>query len=931
MNHSTTPTRIRKGRAWLRPGWLALATLPLAFAQAQIPPVTNSNLSPVELRCEYAVNPAGIDVPKPRLYWKVASQERGQHQTAYQILAASSPEALARGEADVWDSGRTGSYETQHHRYQGRPLRSSETVYWKVRVWDALGEPSTWSPPARWTMGLLSLEEWQGQWICAPAETEALLLRKEFTVKPGLTRAVAHVCGLGQYELFLNGGKVGADLLSPGWTGYNDTTLYDTREVTGLLQEGPNALGMALGNGMYRVVRRNRFAKFTGSFGPLRAIVHLRLEYADGSTEFLGSDPSWRIHPGPITYSSIYGGEDFDARRRQDGWNRTGFEDRDWANAVAIVRPASTLKGFAASAEPLGIIEVRRPVKEQALPAPGVSVYDLGQNTSYMPRLRVSGPAGSSVRLTPAEIVLPDGSIDRRSTGSTNRGISWWQYTLAGSPAKSAGETWFPQFYYVGCRYLQAERIPAEPGGELPMIESLEGCVVHSVAQPIGTFECSNPLLNRIRDLVRWAQRANMVSILTDCPHREKLGWLEQYHLNGPAIRYEFDMARMFTKGMNDMADAQLPDGLVPNIAPEYTEFKGPFRAAAEWGAAYIIVPWQQYQFNGDLDLLREHYRGMKRYFAYLESRAEDNIVSEGLGDWYDLGPNKSSRAELTPPPVTATAFYYRDAWILSQVAGLLDQPEEAKTFADQAERIRAAYNRQFFHADQGSYASGSQCANALPLVFGIVDPTNRPVVLEALVRDVESRGFSMTAGDIGFRFLLQALAQGGRSDVVYRLINQDDKPGYGYQLKLGATSLTESWDAKPTASHNHFMLGHITEWFYKDLCGIGSDPAGPGFKRIIIHPSPVGDLQWARASYNSPQGIIVSDWRRDQGRFTLNVTIPANTVGTVHVPADPAGTVTVNGVRNAGNDEGVAFLGTEGNRAVYMIVSGSYRFESSL
>jgi hypothetical protein len=579
------------------------------------------------------------------------------------------------------------------------------------------------------------------------------------------------------------------------------------------------------------------------------------------------------------------------------------------------------LKGFSVAAEPLGIIEVRPPVSESPLSRPGVSVYDLGQNASYMPRLRVSGPAGSTVRLTPSEILFPDGRIDRRTSGSTNRGISWWQFTKATDGA----ETWMPQFYYVGCRYLQAERLPAMPGGPLPTIESLEGCIVHSIAEPIGDFECSNPLLNRIRALVRWAQRANMVSVLTDCPHREKLGWLEQYHLNGPAIRYEFDMARMFTKGMNDMADAQLPDGLVPNIAPEYTVFTGPFRAAAEWGSAFIIVPWQQYHFNGDVDLLRIYYDRMKRYFAYLEGVAEDDVVSAGLGDWCDVGPARSNRAELTPPPVTATAFYYRDAWILSRVAQLLGHEADAVQFSQHAERIRSSYNRHFFKPEAGSYATGSQCANALPLVFGIVEPQHREAVFASLVDDVVSRDYSMTAGDIGFRFLLQALAQGGRSDVIYRMINQDEKPGYGYQLRMGATALTEFWDAKPTGSHNHFMLGHITEWFYKDLCGIDSDPNGPGFKKIVIRPTPVGDLTWARASYNSPHGMIVSHWQRHGERFELRITIPANTTATVHVPARSAEDATV-----VGRDEGVSFLRMEDQRAVFETVSGAFQFTST-
>ena len=877
------------------------------------------------LRCEYADNPLGIDRQPPRLFWQIEGGGRAQRQTAYQVLVASSAEQLAGAQGDLWDSGKVASDETAHIPYQGKALSSSQQVFWKVRVWDQGGESSAWSTPATWTMGLLQTNDWQAAWICARGASETLLLRKEFLVRPGLVRAIVHVSGLGQYEMTLNGVKAGDDLLSPGWTAYNDTVLYDTKDVTALLRAGTNAVGLTLGNGMYNVVRRNRFVKFTGSFGALRAILHLRLEYADGSTQMLGTDDTWRTCAGPITFSCIFGGEDFDARLNPAGWDLPGFDDRAWSPAVSIIRAPGKLRGHTFAANPLRAIETRAPVTVLAL-TNGEAVYDLGQNASYLPRLRVTGPAGSTVRLTPAEILGPDGQIDRGTMGGTARGSSWWEYTKG----TAAAETWSPKFCYIGCRYLQARCSPAQSGGELPRIESLEGVIVHSSASPVGAFACSNELLNRIRTLVRWAQRANMVSVLTDCPHREKLGWLEQYHLNGPAIRYEFDLCRLFTKGLNDMADAQLENGLVPNIAPEYTQFKGTFRAAAEWGSAFIIVPWQQYQFSADLEPLRTHYDAMKRYFAYLDGQAEADLVSEGLGDWYDLGPKKPGFAQLTPPPVTATAFYYYDAWILSQTAARLDRPDEAKDYAARAERIRASYNRRFLCTDKGrrTYATGSQCANALPLVLGIVPTEDREAVLASLIRDVETRGWAMTAGDVGFRFLLQALAQGGRSDVIYRMINQDEKPGYGYQLKMGATSLTESWDANRTSSHNHFMLGHITEWFYKDLAGIDTDPAGPGFKKIVIRPQPVGDLTWARGSYDSIRGRIVSDWKRSGDRFTLKVAIPANTSATVFLPARD-GSEVLEGGRPAGQSRGVQHLRRERECAVFAVASGEYVFES--
>ncbi|HPU56191.1 MAG TPA: family 78 glycoside hydrolase catalytic domain, partial [Verrucomicrobiota bacterium] len=771
-------------------------------------------LTPARLRCEYAVNPTGIDTPRPRLYWTVESSERGQRQSAYQVLVASSEELLTKDAGDLWDSGKVNSDETAHVRYTGKDLRSSQQVFWKVRVWDKDDQPSAWSAVANWTMGIVRSNDWHARWIVAPAATEALLLRKEFNVKPNLVRAIAHVTGLGHYEMTINGVKAGDDLLSPGWTDYNDTILYDTRDITALLKPGANAVGLALGNGMYNVVRRHRFVKFTGSFGALRAICQIELTYADGSREFVGTDDTWRTHAGPIVFSSIYGGEDFDARLAQRDCDQPGFDDTAWRPAVHLVRPPGTLRGHSYASEPLRVIQVHKPVRQYTL-ANGDITFDFGQNASHMPRIRVTGPAGSVIRLIPSEIINPDGAANQRTMGGGSRGSSWWEYTKG----TDGEETWTPKFCYIGCRYMQARLTPPPDGGEAPKITSIEALVVHSIAEPVGEFECSNELLNRIRSLVRWAQRANMVSVLTDCPHREKLGWLEQYHLNGPSIRYEFDMARMFTKGMNDMANSQLRNGLVPNIAPEYTVFDGTFRAAAEWGSAFIVVPWQQYLFNADLDLIRERYDAMKRYLGYLESISTNDIVSEGLGDWYDLVPGeRPGAAKLTLPPVTATAFYYYDAFLLSQMAKLLGRTEDAAEFAAKAERIRASFNREFYNEDKGWYGSGSQTANALPLVMGIARPEHRAGALQTILRDLESREYGPSAGDVGFRYLLQALAQSDRSDAIYRMINQDSRPGYGYQLARGATSLTEAWDANANSSHNHFMLGQVIERFYKDL-----------------------------------------------------------------------------------------------------------------
>lgn len=901
-----------------------LSVLFVSFAHAA--------LVPADLRCEYAVNPLGVDTSGPRLFWVLESNERGQQQTSYEILVASSEKQLAADNGDLWDSGKIDSDKTIQIPYAGKELKSSQQVFWKVRVWDAADKISAWSKPATWAMGLLHPEDWRGRWIGATNTIiPSILLRREFVVKPGLTRALVDICGLGEYELTLNGKKVGDDFLSPGWTKYDKTCLYDVRDLTGYLSRGSNAIGIELGNGMYNVFAgSNRFTKFRRSFGPQKAIVQIRLEYADGSVEIIGTDENWRVAAGPITFSSIYGGEDFDARLVEEGWDKAGFDDSKWAAAKIVDGPGGELRGLSCAAPPIREFEIHKPISTHTL-ANGDIVFDLGQNAAHVPRIAVSGPAGSKVRLMPSELLSSDGAVNQGSMGGGRRGAIWCDFTK-GSDGE---ETWSPKFFYVGCRYIQAHCTPAE-NGALPGIESLEGIVIQSSSEPVGEFECSNTLFNRIHKLIWWAQRNNMESVMTDCPHRERLGWLEQDHLNGPALRYEFDLARLFTKTVNDIADSQLSSGLVPTTAPEYAIFgnkndadhpRNAFGDSPEWSSSFILVPWQQYEFDGDLNLFRLHYEAMKHYINYLGSRAENYIVNYGLGDWFDLGPKKPGVSQLTPVALTATAFYYRDVEIMAHVAALLGKDNDSKAFSDLANKIRAAFNEKFYDPVNHFYATDSQCANAIPMVMGICNPDERAAVVDAIVRDARSRGNGLTAGDVGYRYLLRALADAGRNDVIFDMNNQSNMPGYGMQLAKGKTSLTEAWDGG--SSQDHFMLGQLQEWFYHDLAGIQNAPGSAGFKQIVINPHPVGDVTWTKASYDSIRGRIVCNWKRDRNDFTLNVTIPPNTTATILVPANSPEVVTEDG-KSAQERAGINFLRMEKGRAIFAVQSGEYNFKSS-
>jgi len=894
---------------------LFLCTATAAFA----------GIKAVDLRCDYAVNPLGVDSANPRLFWKLESNVRGERQTAFQILVASSKQNLAHDNGDLWDSGKVDSDDTIQISYAGASLKTSQQVFWKVRVWDENGKVSAWSKPATWTMGVLNDAGWQAKWIgAADTNIPSILLRREFFVKSGLRRALIHVCGLGQYELTLNGKKAGHDFLSPGWSKYDHTCLYSTRDITADLKNGGNAVGIELGNGMYNIpaTRFKPPGYLPYSFGPLKAIAQIRLEYADGSVESVGTDGSWHVAPGPVTSSSIYSGEDFDARLVQQGWNRINFDDSKWAVAITVNGPGGELRGLSCAAPPIRLFEIHKTVWSRTI-TNGDVIFDLSQNAAHIPRISVTGPAGSRVRIIPSE--LGDGLASEGSLGEPRRSAIWCDYTKA----TDGVETWSPKFFYIGCRYFEVKYFPAKDGIKLPAVKSIEGIVVQSSSEPVGEFESSNTLFNRIRKLVRWAQRSNMMSVMTDCPQREKRGWLEQDYLNGPALRYEFDLAQLFAKMLNDISDSQLANGLVPTTAPEYVIFRdrgvtnhlrGRFGDSPEWGSAVILVPWQQYEFDGDLNLFRLHYDTMTNYLAYLGSRADNGIVNYGLGDWYDIGPKPPGVAQLTPIALTATAFYFQDAAVMARAASLLGKDDDARQFSELAGNVRAAFNDRFYNATNHFYATDSQTANSIPLVMGICEPTNRTDVVNAIVADVRAHTNALTAGDVGYRYLLRALADGGRSDVIFDINNQSDKPGYGMQLKKGATSLTEAWDAAPGSSQNHFMLGQIQEWFYHDLSGIRNAPDSAGFKQIVINPQPVGDVTWVKASYNSIRGKIVTEWKRDGGEFTLKVSIPANTTATVCVPAKSASAVVA---------EGAAFLRMENDRAIFAIGSGNYTFVS--
>jgi len=705
------------------------------------------------------------------------------------------------------------------------------------------------------------------------------IFRKEVVISRPLRRALAVICGVGFHELRVNGVKAGDHVLAPAWTNYRATVLYETLDVTALMRTGANAIGVLLGNGFYNVAG-GRYAKYTGSFGHPRLFLQLHLEFQDGTVADVGTDGSWRVHDGPLTFSCIYGGEDFDARLEPAGWDRPGFDDSSWPRATGVEAPGGVLR--AQSSPPVRVQQTFRPVRVTE-PKLGTYVYDLGQNFAGWPKIVVSGPAGAQVRLTPGELLDSAGLVTQRSSG----GPTYFTYTLNGS----GEETWSPRFSYTGFRYVQVEGAApasdARPGGAT--LRRLEGQFVHLDAVRTGQFSCSNELLNRIHSLIDAAVESNLQHVLTDCPHREKLGWLEQSYLMGPSILYNWDLRTFLPKIVRDMREAQTVEGLIPDIAPEYVVFGRGFRDSPEWGSAGILVPWLAWQWYGDRQPLADSWGMMQAYAEYLGSRAKDGILSYGLGDWYDIGPRPPGASQLTPQGLTATATFWQDLNVMRAAAQLLGRSAEERAYAAKAAETGEAFQRAF---DRPADAAASQTSLAMPLALGMAPESARAALVERLVADIRQRGNHTSAGDIGYRYVIRALLDAGHGDPLFDMATRTDAPSYGAQLAAGATALTEAWDGNPQSSQNHLMLGHMEEWFYAGLAGIRVDPEAPGLSRILIQPDPVGDIQWVNASWETVRGPVAVAWRIEGGSFLLSVDIPPGMTAEVRLPGAAASTI---------------------------------------
>jgi alpha-L-rhamnosidase len=699
------------------------------------------------------------------------------------------------------------------------------------------------------------------------------VFRRDFREMKEINSATINICGLGQYELYLNGHKVGDRFLAPGWSLYQKRCLYNTYDITDQIKQGENTLAAMVGNGFFNV-NRERYRKLVVAYGYPRLIFNLTLQYKDGSSRQIISDENCRVHPSPITFSSIYGGEDYDARMEQEGWSVPGFDDTGWQNAILLKEPIGEL--VPENDFPLKILQEFE-VKKISRSRTGRIIYDFGQNTSGIISLKVRGERGTLIKIIPGELLDDQGNISQVSGG----GPYEFNYILKGD----GEEEWHPRFTYYGFRYAAVEII--EPDEAEIKTEILDMALLHirNASPAAGSFSCSDSLFNKIFELINWSIRSNMASVATDCPHREKLGWLEVPYLMGSSIHYNYDIQAWYNKIVDDMIDSQLDNGLVPDIAPEYVPFEGGFRDSPEWGSASVIIPWLLYKWYGDADVLERAYPMMQRYVGYLQTLAKDHILDHGLGDWYDLGPDPPGRAQLTPRALTATSIYFYDLQVVANVADILGRRKDAEKYRDLSSNIKEAFQNRFYDPVSGVCSTGSQTAYAMSLYTGLIPERDRNRVFNNLVDSIIEHDYALTSGDIGYHFLVRVLTEHGRSDILYRMNSRTDIPGYGYQLSKGATSLTESWAALPNNSNNHMMLGHLMEWFYNGLGGIYQTGESVAYNEIIIAPNPVGGMRWVKCSYRSIKGIISSDWEIKGDTFILKTELPGNVYARISMP----------------------------------------------
>jgi alpha-L-rhamnosidase len=750
----------------------------------------------------------------------------------------------------------------------------------------------------------------------------ARLLRRELSIVKKVKRAIIYTCGLGFFELYLNGKKVGDHVMDPGLTEYNQRVLYVTFDITDRLNQGDHTIGVILGNGRFFAPRTSVHVG-TRMYGFPKLLLQMHIEYEDGTVTKIVSDENWKLTTdGPIRANNEYDGEEYDARMERDGWDRSGFDASGWPNAVLVEPPKGILQ--AQKIEPMRVTQTKRPVSVSN-PKPGMCLVDMGQVFYGSVRLTVSGPVGTKVQMRSAYSLKPDGTLkteDNRSAKCTDI------YILNGKGV----ETWQPMFKGQGYRYVEVTGFPGEP-----TVDNFEGLVFHTDMDSVGSFICSNPLLNKLYSNVRWGQRMYRRSVPLDPDRDERQGWLGDPAKDAESDAYNFNVASFYTKWLQDIHLAQHANGELPDIAPPFYPF---YSESVVWPSVITIIPDWFYNFYGDRRILNDNYESMKKFVLFIvarHQRPDFTVDKNNHGDWCDASTMDQGTQDptgSTSRPLISTAYFYNNVKILAKTAGILERTKDNVYFTDLAEKIRAGFTKRFFDPQTNTYESVTQCSFVLPLAFGLVPPENRDLVIENLVHDIMvKQNGHLSVGLIGMQWLMQTLSDIGHPEVAYIIAAQTTRPSWGYMISKGATSIWERWDTDtrdPGMNSEALLMlaGNLEAWFYQTLAGINYDPKQPGFKHIILRPQPVGDLTSVKSSFESLYGTIVSNWKIEEGVFIWNFTVPANTTATICIPAENIKSVRESGQALA-DSEGVEFLRLEDGAAVYKVDSGEYAISS--
>lgn len=859
------------------------------------------------LRCEYLVAPLGVDVPTPRLSWRLPANLNKQQ--AYQVIVGTDSVAVENGTGGAWDSGKVLSSEVLTV-YAGKTMQAYTRYYWKVSVWDDANNNYT-STVSCFETGLMGMHNWKGSWISDTHDYRlkpAAYFRKAFDAGRKIRQARAYIAVAGLYELYINGTRVGDHRLDPAYTRFDRRTLYLTHDITQLLQQGDNAVGVLLGNGWYN---HQSTAVWNFDQAPWRGrpkfCMDIRIVYEDGKEEFVSTGSDWKTSLSPVIFNSIYTAEHYDARKEQTGWNTPGFDDEKWKNAACTSAPSNLI--VSQQMHPIRDVKQLNPVKMTKLSDTDY-LFDFGQNMSGVSELIVTGKPGTEIRLKHAERIGEDEKVDMSNIDYHYRPTDDSDpfqtdiFILSGQ----GEESFRTRFNYKGFQYVEV--LSNEPI-ELTT-NSLKAYFMHSDVPVVGKVTSSSELLNKIWEATNRSYLSNLFGYPTDCPQREKNGWTGDAHIAIETALYNYDGITVYEKWLADHQDEQAPNGVLPAIIPTggwgYHWGNG-----VDWTSTIAIIPWNIYLFYGDKHLLESVYDNIKRYVDYLNYTYPSGITDWGLGDWIPIKARSSKE-------LTSSIYYYVDTDILAKAAKLLNKQRDYEKYSALATKIKNSINARFLDEQKGIYCSGHQTELSAPLYWNIVPEHMKELVAKNLAEKVE-KDQSMDVGLLGSKAILNALSENGYADLAYKLASKDTYPSWGWWIKNGATTLFENWrtDGYRDISLNHIMFGEISAWYYKALGGLFPDASAPGFKHIILKPNFVTGLTSFEANHVSPYGEIVSSWNKNKNKVQYTVTIPSNSSASLYL--DDAYTVKSKEIKSQ-------ILSAQREEGSIKLIPGTYHFE---